>query len=628
MSGPEAGQQAESWTPGLATRVYELSFVVPLLTWLGIEIHRVPKEFLNPMLLVWAAAIAIVDLLPIPTTVDMTFSLSFPLELAVAMIYANPAVAGLIAFLGSSDLRELRGELSITKALFIRAQIAVSVIAESAMFHSVASLESPWYELGAAVAVAAVVGYSINVLLVAWYVHLQRRKSLLQILREMHIGLFGEFLAAYMGLALFSVLVATSFVKIGIWSIGVFVAPLAFARQMFQRTHSLQVATNELAKRETQLSDIIAHTSDGIFLVSKDGSIISWNPAMEHITGFSSEESVGQIWNELLQTREADHNGLGRKEGSAKELDESPDILVLTKDGTERWIRYSRNSIPDRDERVKAEVLVARDVTSQLQTERLKQEFVAMVSHELRTPLTPIKGFLTSLMNGMVDDAPESREEYYRIMLRQAGRLDRLITDLLDVSSIDSGQLAMYERLIDVVVVVAEQVRDAANQQPIGRVRLTHPEMPVWVRADPFRVGQVVANLLSNALKYSPQDAPVEVAVAVSERQAIVSVGDEGEGIPLSEQRRVFERFYRVANGLTRDANGTGLGLYIAKQLAEAMDGHLWLDSKPGRGCTFSFDLPLAEEPDSVGGPPRLSQDTCGGSSSWRHGEAAAGAPG
>jgi diguanylate cyclase (GGDEF)-like protein len=245
----------------MSTRVYELVVAVPLLTWLGFRIYRAPAEFARPLMLTWVIAIMIVDLLPVPTNVSMRFSLSFPLQLAVALIYANPAVAGAIAFLGTSDLRELRLELPVAKALFIRAQIAISVIAEGVLFHSFSTLHSPWYLLGLTVVAATVVGYSINALLVAWYFHLQSGQPLHAILRDMHIGVFGEFVFAYMGLALFSVLVAVSFVDFGVWSIAVFIAPLAFARQMFFRTHSLQVATDELAEREKEKEYQALHDS-------------------------------------------------------------------------------------------------------------------------------------------------------------------------------------------------------------------------------------------------------------------------------------------------------------------------------------------------------------------------------
>ncbi|HEY3265213.1 MAG TPA: EAL domain-containing protein [Actinomycetota bacterium] len=238
--------------------LYQLLTVVPLVLFVVIQARLHPGQFLSadvagPFLLVWVVAIAVVDLLPIPTSIGMPFSLSFPLQLSVALLYPAP-VAGAIAFLGASDWREFRREIPIMQGLWNRGQLAWSVVLESLLFHELASLHplSPWWRLGPAVLLAAIVGYSVNVLLVAWYYHLRSGERPITILRDMHVGVFGEFVVSYMGLALFAVIVAIAFLKLRVWSIAVFIAPLAFARQMFMRTQSLQVATDELAVRQRE----------------------------------------------------------------------------------------------------------------------------------------------------------------------------------------------------------------------------------------------------------------------------------------------------------------------------------------------------------------------------------------
>jgi diguanylate cyclase (GGDEF)-like protein len=244
----------------LALWLYELGTVVPLVVFIVTQARTHPEDFLTsdlagPFLLEWIVAIAIVDLLPIPTSIGFPFSLSFPLQLSVALIYPAP-VAGAIAFLGASDWRELRREIPVMQGLWNRAQFAWSVIFESVVFHELASLRStppsPWWRLGAAVLLAAIIGYSVNVLLVAWYVRVRSGDRPIATLREMHVGVFGEFVVSYMGLALFAVIVAVVVLNMGFWTIAVFIAPLAFARQMFARTQSLQVATEELAVRQRE----------------------------------------------------------------------------------------------------------------------------------------------------------------------------------------------------------------------------------------------------------------------------------------------------------------------------------------------------------------------------------------
>jgi two-component system phosphate regulon sensor histidine kinase PhoR len=222
----------------------------------------------------------------------------------------------------------------------------------------------------------------------------------------------------------------------------------------------------------------------------------------------------------------------------------------------------------------------------------MKKDFVAMVSHELRTPLTPLQGFLKTLVNGGDDTPPEARQEYYRIMLRQADRLEHLIADLLEVSQLEDGQPVVDLQVVELRELVAQQVAEFGEAHLERTLTLLDSDGPTLVRGDPFRVQQVLGNLLSNALKYSPAGAPIQVSLLETSTEVVVSVRDQGEGIPEADQARVFDRFYRVERGRDQRAGGTGLGLYISRRLMEAMDSRLWLVSRPGEGSTFSFSLP------------------------------------
>ncbi|MGH2710865.1 MAG: putative bifunctional diguanylate cyclase/phosphodiesterase [Actinomycetota bacterium] len=239
---------------------YYLTVALSTLGFLGFEVFAAPALFAQPVLLVWVAVIALVDMFPIETSSDLSFSLSFPLELALALIYP-PAIAAAVTFAGTTDLREIRREIGLTKALFIRGQIAMSVGVQSLVFHAVASFDSPWYVFGGGVLLATVVGYAINALLVAFSIHLEHGDSVGTVLREMHKGIIGEFLVSYTGLALFGVVLALFWVTEGVWSILVFVGPMAFARQMFVRTHSLNKAHIELERREREKEHQASHDS-------------------------------------------------------------------------------------------------------------------------------------------------------------------------------------------------------------------------------------------------------------------------------------------------------------------------------------------------------------------------------
>ena len=235
----------------VSIKALELLVVLPLFLWIGTEFRSDPSQYLDWHIFVWAAAIVVVDLLPVQGAAEMSFSLSFPIELSAALVFPPPVVA-LITFIGAADMRELKGEIPPLKALYTRGQIAWSVALESFVFHRIASLESPWYLLVGAVLLAAVAGHVLNVLVVALYGHLQTGEPIPAILLAMHVGIFGEFVLSYTGLALFSVLVALSTKTTGLWALVVFIAPLAFARQMFSRTHSLQQATEELSARQAE----------------------------------------------------------------------------------------------------------------------------------------------------------------------------------------------------------------------------------------------------------------------------------------------------------------------------------------------------------------------------------------
>ena len=353
---------------------------------------------------------------------------------------------------------------------------------------------------------------------------------------------------------------------------------------------SVMLHNNQLFREtleQAELADVVSHTWDGIFVVSPAGAVLSWNPSMERITGLAREDVQGKSSNEVLGVEPPAGDEAGQGE-------EGPRDLVLTKpDGTTRWLNYRLHPLGGRAGQRNFAVVV-RDVTAELETEQLKADFVATVSHELRTPLTPLKGFLITLLHGVGDGTPEERRGYYKIMLNQANRLERLITDLLEASRIESGEPVVELRPVDLNDQVASVVRAFVEQYPDRTFRLTLPEEPVSVHGDPLRIDQVVTNLVSNAVKYSPRSKSIDVTVRGGMRDAVVEVRDHGQGIDRQDQERIFERFFRVDNALTRQAGGTGLGLYLSRKLADAMRGNLRVESAPGRGSASSLSLPCA----------------------------------
>jgi two-component system phosphate regulon sensor histidine kinase PhoR len=377
-----------------------------------------------------------------------------------------------------------------------------------------------------------------------------------------------------------------------IWALSPMSVPL-LAAPMFLAYTGYRTLVRTLREHDRMRSVIVENASDGIFLATSDGRIVSWNPAMERITGFPSAEAVGCEWRQMLSLGPVMDE---RADVAISDHGATVTAPIARKDGTTVWIRYFSSDIRIPDDQLEGQVVVVHDVTAEREAEQLKTDFVATISHELRTPLTPLKGFLSTLMNGTAEDSPEARQEYYRIMLKQANRLERLITDLLEVSRVESGTSLIDAKVMDLAGPVAEQVRLFQEQYPERRISLCVPASPVMVSADHSPLGLVTSNLISNAIKYSPPDGAVEVMVTTTASDAVVSVSDQGEGIPLAEHARVFDRFYQVASAHTRTAGGIGLGLYIARRLIEAMSGRIWVNSASGAGSTFCYSLPLVAQ--------------------------------
>jgi signal transduction histidine kinase len=272
------------------------------------------------------------------------------------------------------------------------------------------------------------------------------------------------------------------------------------------------------------------------------------------------------------------------------------EMAIVRPDGEERWVRCSHAGLFD-DGRLVRDVVIVHDVTRQREVERLKADFIATVSHELRTPVTPIKGYADLLRRRGDMMSAEKRNECLDIISDRVNHLARLVEDLLLASRISSPREQTHDVTLDVGDLVALTRRAAGDfdAAEAARMHLVLPEAPVVVSCDPMRTVQVIGNLISNALKYSPPNTQVDVAVTSYDGRARVTVTDRGRGIPADQLEKVFDKFHRVEDPLTMTTSGTGLGLYIARSLARAMDGDVVVRSVLGSGSTFVLVLPLAE---------------------------------
>jgi two-component system phosphate regulon sensor histidine kinase PhoR len=243
-------------------------------------------------------------------------------------------------------------------------------------------------------------------------------------------------------------------------------------------------------------------------------------------------------------------------------------------------------------------VVVLHDVTELRRLERVRQDFVANVSHEFKTPLTAIQGFAETLLSGALEDARNNRR-FLEIIRDHAARLASLTDDLLKLARIEAGKLEVEfvpVNILELVEQCAETALLKASRKQIAFETDVPSALPA-IRGDTGLLREVLQNLLDNAIQYTPEAGRIRVSVAVNGREATITVSDTGVGIPLAEQERIFERFYRVDAARSREAGGTGLGLSIAKHIVEAHGGRLWVESEVGHGSKFSFSISLANQP-------------------------------
>jgi PAS domain S-box-containing protein len=327
---------------------------------------------------------------------------------------------------------------------------------------------------------------------------------------------------------------------------------------------------------------ILGNVADGIVAVDRDGSVVLWNTAAEEITGVPESEALGRAPSDVLQ------RSLDPDETS----DEGGGLVQIPRGSEAIWLSVTEAVMRDPAGAVAGRIYTFRNVSSDRLVEDLKSGFVSTVSHELRAPLTSIYGFAETLLREDVSFADEERRTFLSYIASEAQRLTAIVDALLRVARLEAGDLQVHLAPTDLRDVVTDVVSNAQREVANGRRFVIEvPEEPLDASADREKVRQILANLVDNAVKFSPQGATVTVAARRTDDAVQVRVVDEGAGVPTGEQERIFRKFYR-ADAAGPAPGGTGLGLFIARGLASAMGGRLWIDSETGRGASFVFELP------------------------------------
>lgn len=345
----------------------------------------------------------------------------------------------------------------------------------------------------------------------------------------------------------------------------------------------------EVQEERERAARVLAHIGDGVFFVDGAGIIRLWNPAIAAVTGLAAAATLGRTPHDVLPGWAA-IEPLVPVASAPVYAAKHAETLPLELGDRELWISISAVQFPD------GTVYALRDLTEERGIERLKSEFVATVSHELRTPLAAVYGAAMTLRRQDVELDDDHRGRLLAVIAGESDRLARIIEQVLAASRLDSGSFIFTVEHCEPGPLALQVVEAARAHAPDGvRVELAPgTELPA-VAADPDMLRQVLANLVENAVKYSPAGGSVQVSLGRHEGRVLFAVRDEGLGIPLREQERIFEKFFRLDPNLTRGVGGTGLGLYICRELVRRMGGRIWVASREGEGSTFFFELPVAE---------------------------------
>ncbi len=354
-----------------------------------------------------------------------------------------------------------------------------------------------------------------------------------------------------------------------------------------------------LEERQT-LGEIVGRTSDGILTLAADGTVESWNAGMAAITGYPAEVMVGGPSLHRLNLRDAGDQPVDLDGWAAAGGALPADLQVRTAEGGQHWLSCSYSPVPASEGRGPRLVVIARNVTQARELAGLQDDFVAVVSHELRTPLSSIKGWAATLLARRDRMTPEQQDEGVRSISRQAHRLEQLVLNILEASKIERGRPGDEPATVDVAHVARKVADDVRALYPHREVRLLDATEPVLAVGTPVWVERALANLAFNAVKYSPDETPVEIRLAWSGTEVAVAVIDHGPGVPPEARERIFQRFERLADARTQ--TGTGLGLYISRQLARSMGGTVDVESTPGAGSVFTLrlrgaSLPVPQQP-------------------------------
>ena len=351
----------------------------------------------------------------------------------------------------------------------------------------------------------------------------------------------------------------------------------------------IRLTQENLEQESKRLHSILSYMTDGVLATNRRGQITMINDMAKKQLGVESDDALNQNILELLKIED---------EYELRDLiTQSPEMMIYSQNVNGEYISLRVRFALIRRESgfISGLVAVLHDTTEQEKEERERRLFVSNVSHGLRTPLTSVKSYLEALDEGALYEpvAPD----FIKVSLNETNRMMRMVTDLLHLSRIDNATSHLDVELINFTAFITfilnrfDKMRSQDQEKKYELVR-DYPITSVWIEIDTDKMTQVIDNILNNAIKYSPDGGKITVSMKTTDDQMILSISDQGLGIPKEDLPKIFDRFYRVDKARSRAQGGTGLGLAIAKEIIKQHNGFIWAKSEYGKGSTFTIVLP------------------------------------
>lgn len=371
-------------------------------------------------------------------------------------------------------------------------------------------------------------------------------------------------------------------------------------QKVVAKTAELGQKVKDTASERSKYEAIIQGVSDGLIVTDNSGTIFLMNTIASQILLLPPKVYSGIRIFELFSLLDTNEKSVNPQQwpyikATLTGTKSTEDFLYVLPNGRKIELNITASPFLGGG-KIMGAITIIRDVTKERQVDRMKTEFISLASHQLRTPLSAIRWFTEMLLNGDAGKLNPEQEEFAKNVSDSTQRMIDLVNSLLNISRIESGRISIdpkptnLKELLDTVIVEVKLKADQRKQHIIVSV---HEGLPI-ISLDPKLIRQVFLNLLTNAIKYTPEGGEISVFISKKDKEIISQVSDNGYGIPKEQQGRIFERFFRAANIIKKETDGTGLGLYLIKAIIESSHGKIWFQSEENKGTSFFFSLPLS----------------------------------